>query len=299
MPSDLPRLRGLETVSAADLRRNFGVWQERALSSPVVVARHGKARLVLSSADHYLSVGAGKTEPEDLVSGAVAAIPEHSSEALLILGRDLRVLAVNHVFEDLAGRPAARLLGHIWSELFPEVAASPIGEHFRHVLRTGASIQFETPSAVSDGRHYAFNVFPHEHGIAALIVNRSAEAEMRAQIEEYRSLSASFGVVSDAAYARVNLRAFIESASPQFPRITGFDPAARHHLPFTEILAAEARPEVLERLDEALSGGRPARFPTTILTAGGGTASVKMAFATIWRAAAPAGAMAFFHLAAA
>ncbi|MBU1376677.1 MAG: PAS domain-containing protein [Alphaproteobacteria bacterium] len=296
MPSDLPPLRGLETVSAADLRRNFGVWQERAFSAPVVVARHGKPRLVLTSAEHYFTNGAGKEEPLDLVQNAIAAIPEHSSEGLLVLDRDLRVLAVNRVFEDMVGRHAARLVGQCWEDLFPEATTSLVGDQFRHVLRTGASVQFETPSMMADGRQYALSVFPHEHGVAALIMNRTVETEMRQQIEEYRSLAASFGVVPDAAYVRINLRAFIESASPQFTRLMGFDPKARPHLIFTDILRADARAEILERLDDVLSGGRPARFPTTMLTASGDAVDVKMALAPIWRGPAPEGAMAFFHL---
>jgi len=297
MPSDLPPLRDLETVSAADLRRNFGVWQERAFSMPVVVAKHGKPRLVLASAEHYASAGGGGLEGTNLVSNAIAAVPEHSSEALLVMDRDLRVLAVNRVFEDMAGRAGARLMGHSWRDVFPETAHLTIGEHFRHVLRTGASVQFEASAAMVEGRHYAFSVFPHEHGIAALIANRTAEAEMRQQIEEYRSLAASFAVVPDAAYVRVNLRAFVEAASPQFANLMGFDPMARPHLPFAELLAPDSRVEALERLDDVLSGGRPARFTIAMQNAAGDAVSVKMALAPIWRGSAPTGAMAFFHLA--
>lgn len=64
------------TVSAAELRRNFGVWQERAFSAPVVVARHGKPRLVLSSAERYFADNAsGEPAPTDQISGALLAIP--------------------------------------------------------------------------------------------------------------------------------------------------------------------------------------------------------------------------------
>lgn len=296
MPSDLHPLSGFETVSAADLRRNFGVWQERAFSTPVVVARHGKPRLILASAEHYFTNGAGKEVAEDLTQNAIAAIPDHSSEALLVLDRDLRVLAVNRVFENMVSRNATRMVGQVWSELFPESAASPIGDQLRHVLRTGASVQFEAPSVAVAGRHYAFSVYPHEHGIAVLILNRTAESEMRQQIEEYRSLAASFGLVPDSAYIRVNLRAFIESASPQFTRLVGFDPKSRPHLPFTDILCADARADALERLDDVLSGGQPSRFPAALRTASGAPMPVKMALAPIWRGAAPEGAMAFFHL---
>lgn len=36
------------TVSAADVIRNFGLWQERALAGPITITHHGRARTVLS-----------------------------------------------------------------------------------------------------------------------------------------------------------------------------------------------------------------------------------------------------------
>lgn len=294
MPPDQLSLDAFQTVSAADLRRNFGVWQARASAAPLAVARHGRPRLVLASVEHYLALAQGR--PTGRTCSAMAAIPEHSSEALLVLDRDLRILAVNRLFEDMVGSPAARLVGQAWAELFPDAARTVIADQMRHVLRTGAAVRFEAPAIQANGRRYDFSLFAHEHGVAALIVDRTVEAELREQIEEYRSLVSSFAVVPDAGYVRVNLRGFIEAASPQVPRLLGFDPAERPHRLLTDLLCADARIEALERLDEVLTGGRPARFPVAMMNAAGEAVAVKLALAPIWRGATPAGAMAFFHL---
>jgi PAS domain-containing protein len=289
------------TVSAAELRRNFGLWQERAFAAPVIVARHGKPRLVLSSAERFFdpAVGHGPPGPGDPLADVFAAIPAHSSEALMILDRDLRILAVNSVFEDMAGRGAARLVGRLWLEQFSEGASAAIAAHLRHVLRTGASVQFESAAALVEGRHYRFTAFPHALGVAALIVNRTAETIMEHELEEYRSLAATFALAPNAGYLKINLRGLVYGASPQVRDITGFNFNAEAHLSFAQIAAPEDGAALLRAADAVLSGGESRRLSVSLLTQDGGQAPVVMSLATLWRDHKPNGAMAFFHVLAA
>ena len=46
------------TTTAADLNRNFGLWQDRAMSEPILVTHHGRPRSVLVSAEDYRRLGA-------------------------------------------------------------------------------------------------------------------------------------------------------------------------------------------------------------------------------------------------
>ncbi|MGA1373076.1 MAG: type II toxin-antitoxin system Phd/YefM family antitoxin [Pseudomonadales bacterium] len=41
------------TISSAEFQRNFGVYQDKALSEPVAITRNGRERLVVVSADEY------------------------------------------------------------------------------------------------------------------------------------------------------------------------------------------------------------------------------------------------------
>jgi PAS domain S-box-containing protein len=298
MPTDTHQPEDCETVSAAELRRNFGVWQARAFAAPVVVARHGKPRLVLSSAERFFAppspeMTAGSSS---LIEGAVAAIPEHSSEAFLVLDHHLRILAVNRVFEDLSGRSASTMIGRHWPELFPEAGQSIVAAHFRHTLRTGSAAQFETPSLIVEGRNYAFNVFPHQHGVAALIVNRTAEVALREQMEEYRSLVASFGVVPDAGYLRISPLGFIQSGSPQFCRLVAFDAAQDRRVRFTDVLTPACADDALACLEMVLAGGEPVRFDVALRAVSGEDVAASLSLAPIWRGPVASGAMGFFHL---
>ena len=41
------------TVSSAEFQRNFGVYQDKALTEPVAITRNGRERIVMVSADEY------------------------------------------------------------------------------------------------------------------------------------------------------------------------------------------------------------------------------------------------------
>ena len=41
------------TVSSAEFQRNFGMYQDKALTEPVAITRNGRERLVIVAADEY------------------------------------------------------------------------------------------------------------------------------------------------------------------------------------------------------------------------------------------------------
>ena len=75
--------RKLETTSAADVQRNFSLWQDRALINPVQITRNGRARLVLMSVEEYERLkrrdrevlGLEDLTDEDLAEIAKAEVP--------------------------------------------------------------------------------------------------------------------------------------------------------------------------------------------------------------------------------
>jgi prevent-host-death family protein len=41
------------TVSSAEFQRNFGLYQDKALTEPVAITRNGRERLIIVAADEY------------------------------------------------------------------------------------------------------------------------------------------------------------------------------------------------------------------------------------------------------
>ena len=45
--------RKLEVAPAAEVQRNFSLWQDKALRHPVAISRNGRARIVMMAIEEY------------------------------------------------------------------------------------------------------------------------------------------------------------------------------------------------------------------------------------------------------
>lgn len=75
------------TVSSAEFQRNFGVYQDKALTEPVTITRNGRERIVMVSADEYRRLkrraravlAVGELSDADLASiGQAEVSPRHA-----------------------------------------------------------------------------------------------------------------------------------------------------------------------------------------------------------------------------
>lgn len=69
----------MECIPSAEFQRNIGLYQDKALVEPVVVMRHGRARVVLLSAEEFNRLKALDRE--------VLAVSELSEEELQAIAR--------------------------------------------------------------------------------------------------------------------------------------------------------------------------------------------------------------------
>ena len=67
------------TVSSAEFQRNFGRYQDKALTEPVAITRNGRERMVMMSADEYRRLKRRARE--------VLAVGELSAAELEAIGR--------------------------------------------------------------------------------------------------------------------------------------------------------------------------------------------------------------------
>ena len=95
---------------------------------------------------------------------------------------------------------------------------------------------------------------------------------------------------------KINLRGFVRGASPQFRKITGYDPDSPSAPRFTEVMCESYRPEVSDALERVLGGGQPARLAAAICTRDGETLPIGLSLAPLWRGSVADGAMAYFSV---
>lgn len=286
-------------VTAGEISRNFGQWQDVALSGPVIVTHHGRPRVVMISAEHYAAAGlaegpAGFDNDSALQTAETArsAILGHLNEAFVALDPDLRITAVNAVFEDLKGASAAQLVGLAWTEVFSAPVQALIGEQFRRVLRTGETLEFESESTVQSGRCFGVRVFPYPGGVAALFVNRTEERDLRARLDRAAALETALSVLPGVATARLNIRGVLASMDADFLRLTGFSEAELRDCRLSDIVRPAERRALTQAVEHALQGDAPGRLPVTLLVKDGAERAVELALATVRRDGVPEGVLA-------
>lgn len=286
-------------VTAGEISRNFGQWQDVALSGPVIVTHHGRPRVVMISAEHYAAAGLAEGPASfdndsalHTAETARSAILGHMNEAFVALDPDLRIIAVNAVFEDLKGASAAQLVGLAWTEVFSAPVQALIGEQFRRVLRTGETLEFESESTVQSGRCFGVRVFPYPGGVAAVFVNRTEERDLRARLDRAAALETALSVLPGVATARLNIRGVLASMDADFLRLTGFSEAELRDCRLSDIVRPAERRALTQAVEHALQGDAPARLPVTLLIKDGAERTVELALATVRRDGVPEGVLA-------
>ncbi|MBO9709329.1 MAG: PAS domain-containing protein [Caulobacter sp.] len=283
-------------ATAGEVSRNFGQWQDVALTGPVIITHHGRPRVVLLSADRYAAWGDEQSSHADTTDRHAEtsreAILEHLAEGFIALDPTLRVTKVNPVFEALVGRSAAQLVGAAWGELFPAATQAVIAEQMRRVLRTGEAVEFEADSTVQPGRCYGVRIFPYPGGVAALFANRTEEHTLRTRLRHARAMREATDAMPRLAVARLNVRGVLAETDADFLRLTGFTSAELLDCRLTDVVRPADRRALTLALEKVLQGGPAAVVPTALLVKAGEERPVEVSLAAIMRDGAPDGVMA-------
>ena len=282
-------------VTAGEISRNFGQWQDVALTGPVIITHHGRPRVVLLSAERFASwndaPGTGTNFGDQTAETCREALLEHTTEGFIALDPTLRVTKVNPVFEALVARSAGQLVGANWSDLFPLPTQAVIAEQMRRVLRTGEAVEFEADSTVQPGRCYGVRVFPYPGGVAALFVNRTEEHSLQGRLRHARAMRAATAALPRLAVARLNIRGVLAEMDDDFLRLAGFSNAELLDCRLTDIVRPTDRRPLTQALEKVLQGGPAARITTALLVKAGDERPVELSLAPILRDGAADGVM--------
>lgn len=282
-------------ATAGEVSRNFGQWQDVALTAPVIITHHGRPRVVLLSADRYASwnnlPAAGGSAEAHVAETSREALLEQMAEGFIALDPTLRVTKVNPVFEALAGRSAGQLVGSGWSDLFPLPTQAVIAEQMRRVLRTGEAVEFEADSTVQAGRCYGVRVFPYPGGVAALFANRTEEHSLRGRLRHAGAIQTATTALPRLAVARLNIRGVLAEMDKDFLRLTGFSGAELLDCRLTDIVRPSDRRALSQALEKVLQGGPAARVETALLVRAGDERPVELSLAPILHDGAADGVM--------
>ena len=274
---------GIVSVSAAEISRNFGVWQDRASQCPVVVTHHGRPRVVLMAIDAYEKASAPMTSiPGDTEATLrLSALAEHCGCGFLALDEALRITLINSQAAMHLGLPPNKLIGKTVPELRPDVAQSPQAAVFRKVLDDGEPITMDVPT-YDDPRHlWRIHVFPYPGGVAATFQSVVHEMQIDVDAREREAIFAAALAHGNVAAGRLSLRGTFLRQDPNLARAAAVPTDKIVGARLTDLLALKYRAAASDEIEAVFGRGETRRFRSRLHVNGGNERDVSIAIAPI------------------
>ncbi len=281
------------SVTAAEVIRNFGYWQQQALVKPLVVTHHGRARVMLISTDHY----------EELTAGDDAATPhrqddlqeyvlDNSGEGFAVLDRDFRIVTMNRTALEWLGVSGADIIGKTLSE-FLSGERTPVFESMvKRVFRTGESVSYELSGTRLRGRPLRVRSFPFGDNVASVFEDVSEEEALADSAETLEAAEIALDLLDAVGTAEVGGSGRIAGSNGVLARMTGLSASDLEGSQIGDLFEAGSRPGVREAMSSAMAGSQP-RTVRAVLRIGARVArEVSVSFAPLVRGMSVSGVIA-------
>mgnify|MGYP001055031535 FL=1 len=269
----------LTSAAAADLCRNFGLWQDRAMHEPVIVTNHGRPRTVLISTDAYSQLKAGIEVRPASAAGGLTQLLHQLSQGFVALDGELTVKLANRAAELYFQRSADALAGARLIDLYPALTESVMSRIFSRIVRTGEPASFEAPSDLYEGQTIRVDAFPYDGGVGYLFARIDDDLQTRTQIAEGEAVQAMMAAHGQAGTARLTMRGPFSQVSDALLAMLGFDAQHLAHARLTDLVPIGRRVAVGEGIETVLSGGSAVALDSEFMTRKGAEIPVTIALA--------------------
>jgi prevent-host-death family protein len=248
---------GAFETTAAEISRNFGQWQDRALQGPVRVTHHGRPRVVIVSADQFerMAAGSGAAEPSLRHADgetALASLMAGMAEGFIALDADLRITAVNGAVEALLGACSDDLVGQPIASVGDPSRAAVFVERYRWVLRTGEEATFESTAHIHRDRLLRVHAFPFRNSVGVTFTNLTEVTALRDSHAAWRADRRALAGHPAIAAASLNLLGFVVEANQAFLDFIGFSEDQLKDVRLTDLAAASDRQPLAHGLNDLL-----------------------------------------------
>jgi len=169
--TDVPRA---DIVTASDLVRHFGLWQERAARAPVYVMFRGRPRLVLTSIEVMEALVAPHVLDRDIQTPDAVALLDLIRDMVVVADADLCIAATSRTARHYFGTGVG--LGLSIETLVPIPARDMLLRTVRHVIAAGIAQTVDVPSPRRTGGLLTMTIEPHHRGVAVRIEDVSPAA---------------------------------------------------------------------------------------------------------------------------
>lgn len=266
-------------VSAAEITRNFGMWQDRAAQGPLVVTHHGRPRCVLLSAAAWQQMASADPVADDEKAAIEHdLLAERIDSGFVALDAELTIRGANALGAMILGHARETLVGLSFADAMPVLAEGPVGGQLRRTLRTGEDGRLTAPHG---GGKLRVHVFPWPDGVALTLGPAGEEDEADQAERAAIALREAIEAHGAIGTAQISMRGTIKVADAGFARMAGFTPCRLVGVRATDLLALSARTPVSEALEAVLSGKGGRSIDSVLLVNGAQERPVHISLAPI------------------
>lgn len=286
-----------QLVTASELVRHFGIWQERAARDPIYILHRGRPRHVLTSVEVMEALCATRDAadaPAGREAATLDALLDLTSDTLLIAGVDRGLIAASlpaRLFFGGTVQPGMAI-----DRLFAPAQAPLLIDAIERVARSGVVETIDLVSPRHPDRRLDAEIAPLSDGIALRLTDTSLADELAGLRAGGRALETALAAATGLAMATINLRGYLAEFGETLSRLTGLGGETLANARFVSLFDIAARPVIGDAIERVIAGDVPTGLSATLLVNRGEAISVRVGLAPLRDGRAITGARAIIAM---
>ena len=267
-------------VTAAEITRNFGMWQDRTGQAPVIVTHHGRSRCILLSAIDYADLTRKTPAVEDEIDQpfTMDVLMEEIDVAFLSTDKQLNIIDANTNAAIMLAAGRNALSGQPLAVLCPDLVEGLTGIRLKRVLQTHERQRIRH---TINGRIADIHIFPSPRGLS--VAWRSAEddeALQRLSVEK-DALHRLLSMDGRIGTIRLSPRATIGQADPAFGAMCGIPVERLAGARLVDLVSRHGRAELNAAIEQVFGPAGQASLDAILVTNDGSEISVRIAMTAL------------------
>ncbi|MBR0551489.1 PAS domain-containing protein [Stakelama marina] len=271
-----------QCVTASEIVRHFGVWQDRAHDHPIYIVQNGQPDLVLGSVDMMQNGGDG-AEPGVAPALAADDLLDLFSETVFLLDEALRISKSNASARRYFGCSEVALRGKTLAQALPKPFGTCLDQVAERVARCGSTecVEIELESGLE--RALAVTIAPVGGGLALVGENIAIREQRDRAVASLGALDSALAAMRGIAEVRINARGFVDAPTESFTAFIGHDAEMVRSVRFASLFDMGSRAGVNEAIETVFREAKSIGIAADLLADGTQTVPVRLGLAPLRR----------------
>lgn len=285
-----------DSVTAAELVRNFAECRETAARKSLYVTHHGRATHVLVGIDQYRSITASAEQPLNDLSAEDGIQMLHTfadwlDESCILCDAQMNILYVNRALQASCRRSSQEMIGRPLPEALPEIAGSVLEFHARRTVVASEQAAADIPSPFQPDAWLHFQSFPLGRWNVLMFRDITEEVRRHRLADVKGAILSAMALHGSVAYVCLSIRGTIETVNEPFCDLIALPPERLNGVMLTDVVATPDRVAFREALESVLRGLGDRTVEARIMTNSGETVMTHFALVQLLGAYGSEGAI--------